>query len=133
MRMWYINDFWAEESCFQGLYILQIICKNWPFFWFQNHLHQFRTIRCKLDLKLSDLYFSIINLMRFALISDFLIKTIIIKIFKRSVYFILFYFFRCLEFDFEFLDMIFLIHLNYLWEWLLILRFSWFTIGTRSD
>ena len=45
--------------------------------------------------------------MRFGLISDFLIKTIIIKIFKRSFYFILFYFFRCLELDFEFLDMIF--------------------------
>ncbi|CAN7092341.1 unnamed protein product [Brassica rapa subsp. narinosa] len=38
---------------FQVLDIFQIICKSWPFFWFRNHLHQSRTIRCKRDLKLT--------------------------------------------------------------------------------
>ena len=46
----YMDELQAIEISLQDLYVFQITCKCWSFFWFQNHLHQLRIIRCKVTL-----------------------------------------------------------------------------------
>ena len=65
MRLWYINVLWTIEIFFQDLYIFQITCKCWSFFWFRNHLYQLRTICYKCNSKLSEIPHAFHCLMRF--------------------------------------------------------------------
>ena len=52
-RLWYMNDIWVGEASSQKHNVFQVAFKCWSFLWFQNHLHQLRTIRCKRHPKLS--------------------------------------------------------------------------------